>query len=104
MLELTKKQITGKYAAICIRVPAKQVGKITEATKSFLRLAGHEVRELNDEDEELFSVDEVFPDRHPGKFLPTEPASNPPGRRLSWQKRRDSSHTISPKWKTVSAA
>ena len=69
MLELTKKQTTGKYAEICIRVPVKQVGKIAEATKSFLRLAGHEVREINDEGEELFSVEEVFPDRHPGKLL-----------------------------------
>ncbi|MBG0790981.1 MAG: helix-turn-helix transcriptional regulator [Desulfovibrionaceae bacterium] len=69
MLELTKKQTTGRYAEICIRVPVKQAGKIAEAIKSFLRLAGHEVRELNDEGEELFSVEEVFPDRHPGKLL-----------------------------------
>ncbi|MBC17600.1 MAG: transcriptional regulator [Desulfovibrio sp.] len=69
MLELTKKQTTGRYAEICIRVPIKQAGKIAEATKSFLRLAGHEVREINDEGEELFSVEEVFPNRHPGKLL-----------------------------------
>lgn len=69
MLELTKRQTTGRYAEICIRVPVKQVGKVVEATKGFLRLAGHEVREINEEGEELFSRAEVFPDSHPGKIL-----------------------------------
>lgn len=69
MLELTKKQTTGRYAEICIRVPVAQVGKIVEATKGFLRLAGHEVREVNDEGEELYSVAEVFPESHPGTIL-----------------------------------
>lgn len=69
MLELTKKQTTGRYAEICIRVPVKQVGKIVEATKCFLRLAGHEVREVNEEGDDLYSVSEVFPESHPGRVL-----------------------------------
>lgn len=69
MLELTKRQTTGKYAEICIRVPVKQAGKVMEATKGVLRLAGHEVREVNADGEELFSREEVFSDSHPGRIL-----------------------------------
>ncbi len=69
MLELTKRQTTGRYAEISIRVPIKQVGKVMEATKGFLSLAGHEVREVNEEGENLYSRAEVFPDSHPGRIL-----------------------------------
>lgn len=69
MLELTKKQTTGKFVELRLRAPAKDAARILTATKEFWRLAGYEVRETNDEGEELFDASEVFPDSHPGAIL-----------------------------------
>lgn len=69
MLELTKKRTTGKFAEICLRVPARDAAKVANATMEFLRLAGHEVREINEEGDELVPAGEVFPDSHPGRIL-----------------------------------
>ena len=69
MLELTKKQTTEKFVEMCLRVPAKDANRIIDATKAFLRLAGHEVREKNEMGEELFDASEVFPDSNPGTIL-----------------------------------
>lgn len=69
MLELTKKQTTEKFVEMSLRIPVKDANRIIDATKAFLRLAGHEVREKNDMDEELFDASEVFPDSHPGTIL-----------------------------------
>ncbi|MFZ1986095.1 MAG: helix-turn-helix transcriptional regulator [Desulfatitalea sp.] len=62
MLAPMKKSITEKFAELCIRVPAQDVAMILELLKS----AGHSV-EVSER--ELLSVDEVFPDSHPGKIL-----------------------------------
>ena len=67
MLELTKKPNTEKYIDICLRVPAKDATQVINATREFLKLAGHEVLEIYEE--ELYSATEVFPDSHPGKIL-----------------------------------
>ena len=69
MLELMKKQITEKYTDICLRVPTEAAPKIMALTKGFLELAGQEVREINENEEELFSASEVFPNSHPGRIL-----------------------------------
>jgi len=69
MLELTRKPTTGKFVDIRLRVPAKDAIQVVNATKEFLRLAGHDVREINEEGEELYTVEEVFPDSHPGNIL-----------------------------------
>ena len=69
MLELTKKQTTNEYAEICIKVPTENAGKVFEALSSILALTDMPIREVNEDGEELFSVDEVFPDRRPGKTL-----------------------------------
>jgi DNA-binding XRE family transcriptional regulator len=69
MLELTKKQTTEKFVEMCLRVPVKDANRVIDATKAFLRLAGHEVREKNDMAEELFDASEVFPDSTPGTIL-----------------------------------
>ncbi len=69
MLELTRKPTTGKYAEIHIRMPAEQALNVIDATKGFWRLAGHEVRELNEDGEELYSVEEVFGNITPGRVL-----------------------------------
>ncbi|MBW2367775.1 MAG: helix-turn-helix transcriptional regulator [Deltaproteobacteria bacterium] len=67
MLELTKKPNTGKFTDICLRVPAKDAAKVINATREFLKLAGHEVLEIYEE--KLYLADEVFPGSHPGKIL-----------------------------------
>jgi DNA-binding XRE family transcriptional regulator len=69
MLELTKKQTTPKYVDIRLRVPTRDAASVLNATREFLKLAGHEVREMNDESQELHPASEVFPDSHPGAIL-----------------------------------
>jgi len=69
MLELMKKPTTGKFVDIRLRVPVKDAAKVLTATKEFLRLAGHKVREINEHGEALYSASEVFPDSHPGRIL-----------------------------------
>jgi predicted transcriptional regulator len=54
---------------MCLRVPVKDANRVIDATKAFLRLAGHEVREKNEMAEELFDASEVFPDSTPGTIL-----------------------------------
>ncbi len=63
MLELTKKPHTKDVMDICLRVPAniEDVERITQAIQGVLSKSGDLVREINDEGEELFSVDEIFP-------------------------------------------
>jgi len=34
-----------------------------------LDAVGHKVREVNEDGEELYSIEEVFPDAHPGKVV-----------------------------------
>ena len=69
MLELTRKPTSGRFVDICLRVPAKDAAKVADATREFLRLAGHEVREVNEDGEPLYAPEEVFPDSHPGHVL-----------------------------------
>ncbi|NCC84816.1 MAG: hypothetical protein EOM03_11930, partial [Clostridia bacterium] len=65
MLELTKRPHTKGVMDICLRVPAGDVERIAQAIQDVLNKSGDQVREINDEGEELFSVEEVFPDSTP---------------------------------------
>ena len=49
--------------------PSVKWGRLWRPPRGFLRLAGHEVREINEDGEELYPRAEVFPDSHPGKIL-----------------------------------
>ncbi|TIH11393.1 XRE family transcriptional regulator [Marinifilum sp. JC120] len=54
---------------MCLRVPVKDAAKILEESLAFWRLAGLEVRELNEDGDELFSVEEVFGESSTGRLL-----------------------------------
>ena len=54
---------------ISLSVPAAKASAVAEAIKGMLKLSGHKVRWLNDEDEELVDADVVFPDASPAKAL-----------------------------------
>jgi DNA-binding XRE family transcriptional regulator len=64
-----KMQTTGKSTDLIFTIPTKDAIKIQKALTGFFDLAGYKIRQVNDEDEKLFSVDEVFPERTPGMLL-----------------------------------
>lgn len=76
MLEVTKRPTTGKFVEVCIKAPAKDAERVAEAIRGFLRLAGHQVREVEadpvnglESPDTLHPAAEVFPDSHPGRIL-----------------------------------
>lgn len=69
MLELMRRPHTKGVIDICLRVPTGDVERITKAIQDLLTKSGDQVREINDEGEELFSVEEVFPNSTPGTML-----------------------------------
>lgn len=56
-------------AIISLSVPAAKANMVADAIKSMLTLAGHTVRRVNSEGEEVVSADEVFPDASPAMAL-----------------------------------
>jgi addiction module HigA family antidote len=64
-----KTRHTDTQGEIMIKVPLADTKAVTEAIRGVLELAGHQVRRVNDEGEELHSLEEVFPDAHPGRIL-----------------------------------
>jgi len=54
---------------ITLTVPAKSTVKIADAIRGVLTFAGHKVRRVNEEGEEVFSSAEVFPDGSPAMAL-----------------------------------
>lgn len=69
MLALMKTRHTDTQGEIMINVPLADMEKVSEAIRSILELTGHKVRHVNDEGEELHTLEEVFPDAHPGKVV-----------------------------------
>lgn len=69
MLELMRKPHTEGLTDICLRVPSVDALRISKAIQELLNKTGENVREINDEGEELFTIEEVFPDRTPGRML-----------------------------------
>lgn len=64
-----KRRFVGKSAEMVLTIPSKEYVRVEEALKAMFALAGHKLRIFNDEGDELFTADEVFPDSHPGKLL-----------------------------------
>lgn len=56
-------------AIISLSVPAAKAVMVAEAIKGMLTLAGHKVRRVNAEGEEVVSADEVFSDASPAMAL-----------------------------------
>jgi DNA-binding XRE family transcriptional regulator len=69
MLAHIKTQTIGGLANINLTVPAHELGRIAAAIEAALNESGDTMRRLNEDGEELFTSDEVFPDAHPGMAL-----------------------------------
>ena len=69
MPALMKMQTIGKSTEITLTLPAPKAGLISLAIGAMLKAAGMKVQQLNADGEELYSVEEVFPDAHPGTAL-----------------------------------
>ena len=69
MLARMKTRHIEQTVEIVLTVPRRDALKVSEAVRSVMELAGHKVRHVNDEGEELFSVAEVFPEANPGMVL-----------------------------------
>ena len=59
----------GGRGVIQLTVPSANTIKVAEAIRGVLSLAGHKVRRINSEGEEVVSADEVFPDGCPAMAL-----------------------------------
>jgi Predicted transcriptional regulators len=64
-------QTTGESAEInlSVIVPLAELDLVAGTLKNVLALAGHKVRPVNEEGDEIYSADEVFPEAHPGMTL-----------------------------------
>ena len=69
MLALMKMRHTDSQGEIRLNVPLADMEKVAVTIRGVLELAGHKVRHVNDEGEELYTVEQVFPDAHPGKIV-----------------------------------
>ena len=69
MLALMKTRHTDTQGEIMIHVPPVDIEKVSEAIRGVLELAGHTVRRVNEEGEGLHTLEEVFPDAHPGRIV-----------------------------------
>ena len=56
-------------AMISLSVPSASAVVVADAIKGVLTLAGHNVRRINSEGEEVVSADEIFPDASPAMAL-----------------------------------
>jgi len=68
MLAHMKTQTTGALTDICLTVPTENAESVCKAINSILELANFS-RPVNEEGEELYSANEVFPEGHPGMAL-----------------------------------
>ena len=69
MLAHIKMQTTGSLTDICLTVPTEDACRITAAIREMLSLAGASMRRVNEDGEELYTAEEVFPEGHPGMTL-----------------------------------
>src|SRR5450759_1305253 len=74
MLEPTKKQTTEEFADLCFRVPAVHADRIRAVMDNILALLcgedqGMLANQGQEEEDRRYSMDEVFPDFHPGDTL-----------------------------------
>jgi DNA-binding XRE family transcriptional regulator len=54
---------------ISLVVPVPESKLVAEVLKGVLALAGHEIRPVNNEGDELYTAEEVFSDTHPGGMI-----------------------------------
>jgi DNA-binding XRE family transcriptional regulator len=66
-----KTRHTEQNAEILLQLPSPAVEKVSRAIEKTLKSMGHSVsmRRLNDEGEELYTFEELFPDAAPGRIL-----------------------------------
>ena len=69
MLELMRRPHTEGLTDICLRVPSGDALRISKVIANVLNSAGEQVREFNVEGDELFTLEDVFPDSTPGALL-----------------------------------
>ena len=71
MSALMKKLTIGDWVEIDlkVKVPSKQFTLVSTTLTNALDAVGHKVREVNEDGEELYSIEEVFPDAHPGNVV-----------------------------------
>lgn len=71
MLELTKKQTTNDFVEICLRIPREKQANIQEIIENMLKLADvrYSIRTEIEESGDTISLEEMFPDLHPGSAI-----------------------------------
>jgi DNA-binding XRE family transcriptional regulator len=69
MSALMKTQTTGALTEICLTVPSRDADRLCKAIHTLLELAKLSPRPVNEDGEELYTGDEVFPEGHPGMAL-----------------------------------
>jgi ribosome-binding protein aMBF1 (putative translation factor) len=70
MLELMKRQTTEDFVDIYLRgVPSDKAEMVKEAIEKILKLAGMPLKSMEEYDDRLYSIEEVFPDFHIGHAL-----------------------------------
>jgi DNA-binding XRE family transcriptional regulator len=71
MSALMKTRHTEQIAEILLQLPPVAVEKVSRAIEKTLKSLGHSVsvRRLNDEGEELYTFEELFPEATPGRNL-----------------------------------
>ena len=70
MLELTKTQTTEEYVEIHLRgVPSDKGELVKDAIEKILNLAGMHLQNREEDDDRLYSIEEVFPEFHIGHAL-----------------------------------
>jgi antitoxin component HigA of HigAB toxin-antitoxin module len=70
MLELMKRQTTDDFVDIFLRgVPSDKAEMLKEAIEKILELAGVPLKSMEESDDRLYSIEEVFPDFHIGHAL-----------------------------------
>ena len=70
LAEMTYRPVDNHNAVISVKVPVVAVGKVMDTIRGVLTLSGHEVAQLDeDTGEQLYSIEEVFPEATPGMML-----------------------------------
>jgi DNA-binding XRE family transcriptional regulator len=64
-----KTRHTENNTEIMLTIPSNVAEDISGIILRVLKLAGHKVRQVNDESDELLTIEEVFPEGHPGMVL-----------------------------------
>ncbi|MBE9581726.1 MAG: helix-turn-helix transcriptional regulator [Proteobacteria bacterium] len=70
MLELTKTQTINEFVEIHLRgIPSDKADLVKEAIEKILNLAGMDFQSVTEDDDRVYSIEEVFHDFHIGHVL-----------------------------------